>query len=420
MAVSPHILKTGLLASAPARLNEECVDQWSRWLIYAPLVLTTLLAKLSVPPYGAQGIGINYPVMAFLFLIGIFSGRITIQAFRLAFFALLFGIFGLVEVFREEAFSLSGILLMTVANILYVFNVRRAAISPSQLLRFVASYLVIFAILGILQFVAQFIIGVKFAFPIESFLPHQFLIGGFNYLNPLYYGASILKANGVFLLEPSFFSQLMAIGLLAELSSRKSVARVLLFCGALIFSYSGTGLIILIVAMPIYLVRERRLDMLAAIVGVGVFAILFATPLRLDIFLSRLAEFTNPSSSAYLRFVGWYFLAKDALSVDVIHSLFGYGAGTFREVAFEYGSSVSEIFHVKVLIEYGLVGFAMYMAFLLYCVSSSPMPIAIKVGAIVMVFMSGAFSEPVAGVLLTVLFLNTAAKPEIPKEISYP
>ncbi len=381
-------------------------DRWSQCLIYAPLILTTILAKISVPPFNAQGIGINYPILVFIYLVGIVSGRIEVHPYRLAYFSLLFGMFGLVEVFRQEPFSMSAVALMTVANVLYVLNVRGAGLSPQQILRFTSNYLLIFALLGIAQFGAQFLIGQQYAFPIESFLPSQLLIGGFNYLNPLFYGSSILKTNGIFLLEPSFFSQLMAIGLLSELISRKRLICVLIFCTALIFSYSGTGLIILIVALPIYLVKERRADMLAAILGVGVFALLFATPLRLDIFIARLAEFTNPSSSAYLRFVGWYFLAKDALSADVIHSLFGYGAGTYRQVAFEFGSRAAEIFHIKLLIEYGLLGFAMYMGFVLYCISTSRMPIPIKAGALVMIFMSGAFGEPVAGLLLTVLFLN--------------
>ena len=49
-------------------------------LVYSPLVISTLFAKVSVPPFGAQGIGITYPVLGVLLLLGIATGRVGDQS----------------------------------------------------------------------------------------------------------------------------------------------------------------------------------------------------------------------------------------------------------------------------------------------------------------------------------------------------
>jgi hypothetical protein len=380
-------------------------DRFGNFLVYSPLIASTLFAKVSVPPFGAQGIGVTYPLVGLFVLAGLLSRRLGIDVGRAAYFAILFGTLGLVQVIREEAFSLSGFVLLGVSSLLYTFRTEQAQGSVRGRFKFFSNYCAILAVFGIVQFLAQFAIGPKNAFPVESFLPAGFLIHGFHYLNPLYYGSSVLKANGIFLLEPSFFSQLMAIALLVELSFETRIRNIIVISLAIIFSYSGTGILILVISLPIALVKERRADILLAIIGLAMAALLFATPLKLDIFLERAGEFTDPNSSAYIRFVSWYALAKDALSVDAWHALFGYGTGTFRAVGGEYSSSAAEIFHSKMLIEYGIAGFSAYLGFVLYCLFSSPLPLAVKVGALVMTFMAGAFAEPVTGVILTLILL---------------
>ena len=249
-------------------------------------------------------------------------------------------------------------------------------------------------------------------------MPGGFLIQGYHYLNVLYFGSSLFKANGIFLLEPSFFSQLMAIGLLLELTYSKRFIAIAVFVFALIFSYSGTGLLVLAAGLPLVLISQRRVDLLFGMLGLVLFAVLFATPLKLDVFLDRASEFSNPSSSAYIRFVSWYSLAQDALGHDALRALFGYGAGTFRQVSNEYASTAVEIFHAKLLIEYGLLGFFTYLGFLLYCIFSTRLTFALKVAAVVVTFMGGAFTEPVTGVVLTLLLIAPRSKGEDADKLS--
>ena len=62
--------------------------------------------------------------------------------------------------------------------------------------------MIIVAILGIMQFSLQ-LAGLGFIDPIQN-IPAQLLLSDYNTQNPLYFGSPYIKANGMFLLEPSF------------------------------------------------------------------------------------------------------------------------------------------------------------------------------------------------------------------------
>lgn len=390
--------------AAPARAS---TMRFATWLTYAPIVVTTVLSKISIPPYGARGLGVSYPILIVLFLAGALSGRVGISPRRGAYLGVLIGLIGLVHVLRQEDFSVTSLLFLIVVSTMLVLEIRRPGKRPADVMNFVANFVAVIAVLGVIQFSAQFVVGERYAFPIESFTPKGFLISGFHYLNTLYYGSSILKTNGIFLSEPSFYSQLVAIGLLAELSCSQRLPRIALLCLAILFSYSGTGFIVLAAGLPIVLISTRRFDLLAALVGMIVLAAAFAVPLKLDILLNRISEFGQHSSSAYQRFIGWYFLAQDSLSQDTMRALFGYGAGTFRNIAFQYSSyGTAELLHSKIIEEYGLLGFIGYIGFLMYCIFSSPFPLGLRVAVAVLQFMNGAFAEPATGITLSLLLLT--------------
>ncbi len=389
-------------------------DRIAEWLLYAPLVLTTLFGKLAIPAMASQGLGLGYPLMISCLLIGLLIGRVTIDARRGAYFAVMIGFIGMVHAIREEEFSLFSLLFMTVVSMISVLSVPQRGRTPEDMMRFVANYACLIAICGILQFFGQFVIGKTYAFPIENLVPNQFVIKGFNYLNPLYYGSSVLKTNGIFLLEPSTFSQLMAIGLLMEMMTRARIARLALFTLAIILSYSGTGLIVLAASLPLLLYMEKRLDLLVILIGIVALAAALAVPLRLDVFMSRIQEFGDPRSSGYQRFVGWIYVVHDELGRDGWRALFGFGAGTFKLVVAHAIQSSSEMLHAKILIEYGVVGFVLYVGFLIYCIFTSPMPLALKVAITMQQFMGGAFTEPIAGIALTTVLLIPRGPPVRP------
>jgi hypothetical protein len=170
-------------------------------------------------------------------------------------------------------------------------------------------------------------------------------------------------------------------------------------------SYSGTGLLILAVTLPMLVLMHRRWDLLLR--GVLLLAVLalVAEPLNLTVTLNRAGEFGSTGSSAFYRFVGWTELFADKVWSSPLHALFGYGSGSFMEAAAGY--KVSEMAHAKIMFEFGVVGSLLYFTFILYCLLGSRAPALLRAGIVVAYFMNGAYSPSVTGFATTLLLWPT-------------
>ena len=406
----PQTATTSAAADTAVVPAPQATDRLAFWLLCAPVVATSICGKFAVPPFGKLGLGLGFPLTFTALLIALFTGRLAIDTRRAAYYALMAGVMLAVEVARQEQFSMLSVVFMMTINLTYVLNIRSAGNSTgntaNDAMRFFARLALLIAVCGIVQFFAQFLIGYRDAFPIENLAPKNFVISGFHYLNPLSYGSTTYKANGIFMQEPSFFSQLVAIGLIVEMTVFKRIVPILVMLLAMMVSYSGTGLLILAVCVPVLLISKRRLDLLAIIVVALFFLVLFAAPLRLTVLVDRISEFGNLNSSASMRFVSWVFLLGDTLFNDTARLLFGYGPGSFRDVALLVPFPVAEMMHSKMLIEYGVLGFLAYLGFIGYCIFTSPAPLPVRLAVFVMHFMAGAYAEPVVGVALTLVLLT--------------
>lgn len=377
----------------------------SDWIVYAPLVATTVFSKFSIPPLADRGLGIGLPLVFLTLGLGLALNRVRFHGGRLCYFSLLIVVLGAMQMFHQR-FSVMSFVYLTAVCFAYTLLVPRANGKFPESANVFMNMVLFICLCGIAQFLLQFIAGKNFAFPIETFTPKGFIVEGFNYLNRLSLNSSIFKSNGLFLLEASFFSQLLAIGIVTELASYQRVWRLVLLALGMTFSYSGTGILVLACGLPIVMLANRRADLVLVFVAVAMLAFVFAEPLRLDIFLGRVGEFSSTGSSASMRFTSWLPLFKDVLFNDSIHTLIGYGAGSFLNIASLSPYPVAEIMHAKIFIEYGLLGGGLYIGFLFYCIFSASAPLAVKVVVLVLHFMSGAYSEPVVGIALGLLLLT--------------
>ena len=97
---------------------------------------------------------------------------------------------------------------------------------------------------GVLQFAAQFVGLGLFSF--EGIVPSSILFEkGYNLRIPITGSGPLLKSNGFFLVEPSIFSQFMAVALAIEVVSVKRVPLLCLFAAGFMLSFSGTGWLVL-------------------------------------------------------------------------------------------------------------------------------------------------------------------------------
>jgi hypothetical protein len=211
------------------------------------------------------------------------------------------------------------------------------------------------------------------------------------------------------MLEPSVFSQMCAIGFIAELCGRSRYLRLALYVVALIVAYSGTGLMILAVSLPILVLMHGRWDL----IGRGVFLIalilLLAEPLNLTVITDRFDEFQNTGSSGFARFVGWQDLFADRLWPSTTAALFGHGAGSFESASVGY--TAAQMAFTKIVFEFGVLGALVYFGYVFFCVYSNGAPRILQIAITVCTFMNGAYSPTLTGLLLSLLLWPNSRRP---------
>ncbi len=252
----------------------------------------------------------------------------------------------------------------------FVFRARRP-IPPIDVFRIVQNCLIVIAWAGIAQFALQFVGLPLFSF--RNFVPAEFLVEeGYNIFNAAGAGESIFKSNGLFLLEASLLSQVMAIAIMLEVLYFKRVLALVLFGVALFTALSGTGLMVLIVFFVMYAIggeSKRATDMILVGVFVAVFYILVTSVFsELGGYLvGRQGEFFAEGSSAYLRFITPFQALAEIFKRYPSFILVGLGPGSAE--ALRLGFDYNIMTPIKILIEYGVVVLGLWMGLLLFACS---------------------------------------------------
>jgi hypothetical protein len=255
----------------------------------------------------------------------------------------------------------------------------------------VNAVLLALAIAGILEFVVQFA-GIKL-FSFKSFVPASLLLEGpFNTVIPI--GTSgYMKSNGLFLVEPSVFSQFMALAIIIEILMFRRVLYVGAFAVALLSSFSGTGwlMIFSFVLTATFSLGVRGLilsfvTVAITFLAIAVLAVVF--PSGFQFFLDRTGEIYHIGSSGYDRFVTPWRLASFVLSRAPWKALYGLGAGTSEHLAMAPIWAYNLNPPVKIGLEFGIPGFLLYVVYLLTARRTSTQK-ALLVPALVLLLLDG-------------------------------
>lgn len=390
-------------APAKARAAARPADRrrLDRAIIQTPTVGSTLLSKIGMPGLSQLGFGIVFPMVFLALAVGLIRGRMQLVPRRLLLFLVMVAVLGMVQVVRGETFSLSSLALMVALGCWFLPSMTDGEIDCEKAIALFCNVSALIALLGVVQFGLQFVAGHAAAFPLDTWLPDSIRVKNFNDVIPLRYGSSTYKSNGMVMIEPSFFSQLTALGLIAELTSTNRRARLLLYFAALVVAYSGTGLLVLALSLPVVVIMRKRWDLLIEGALFIAIAAIFADQLHLDLFTRRIGEFGTAGSSADARFVSWMVLFADRLWNSPIHALFGYGIGSF--VSGSVGYNTAEMAHTKIIFEFGVIGATFYFGFILYCIFSSRAPLPLRIALMTAYFMNGAYSPWIIGLICSVL-----------------
>lgn len=324
------------------------------------------LQRLAVPVGAIQlslSFLIGYGGLAYLLL----RGRIALSFPLCIFFFVVMAALTMSILHSGSSASLMSFFYLFSIYSLYLFKIRGDGQAASEEIQnLYQRFMLIAAAGGIAQFCLQFVLPFELLFPLETFVPPQFLFGEiYNVIIPLTYGSPIIKSNGFIFLEPSFFSQFLALAFILELMGRQRASRLALLAGGLLVAYSGTGLLLIALFLPYLMLRRGNLYLL--LFGLGALIILgfSATALNLDIFLGRVGEFNSPESSGFARFVSPFYLFRDFMGTAGAF-LLGLGPGSIEEVMREasYRGYVShDPTWIKAVLEYGVIAGLLLLAY---------------------------------------------------------
>ena len=237
-------------------------------------------------------------------------------------------------------------------------------------LRAFRSMVLICAGLGILQFALQSAITSSLLFTFKGYVPESLLLPEFNTFQQLTYGSPLYKSNGFFMIEPSTFSQFVAIAIVIELLFYQVKWRLAVYCAALLFSYSGTGLIGLALA-PAILVSRRSYGTIIVLALFALLALATSQLWHMSVTEARTSELSSSDSSGYARFIAPADLIATYQIFRPRDLLFGLGPGTYLRYGNIMPYEVGEASWAKVLFEYGVVGSLLFWPLLIVAVFSN-------------------------------------------------
>lgn len=387
-------------ASAATRAH----DELAVFMLTLPLLGATLFSKFAVPLVHVDGIGFGFPLIYLALTLGVLvGGGMRLDPGRLQFFCLMAGVLGGAAALRADEISLPSLAFLMLLHLPYVAHIEVGQGTRAALQRVFLAIATLIAVCGLAQYALQFVVSPSYVFPIENLLPASWRVTGFNMQIPIAWGSQVYRANGIFMQEPSFYSQLLAVAVLVELLGPSRLWRVALYAFAILVARSGTGLVMLAVGLPVLVLTRRRWDLLYIAVLAAPLLTLAAPYLHLDQLLARVGEFSSTHSSAYERFVGGFYVFKDSVGTDPLRLLFGYGPGSYRDVVQGLGRPAAEMALFKMVVEFGLVGALLYFGFMFFCLFSARGPLPLRLALAVGLFLNGAYNTFVHSLALALL-----------------
>ncbi|WP_294639489.1 hypothetical protein [uncultured Aquabacterium sp.] len=257
--------------------------------------------------------------------------------------------------------SMSSLMLLLAMYLPLAFRLRpdpRNKDDLDWLLDMLGNLILLTAIFGVVQFVVQFGLKDPLLFDFTPLIP-EVLRGptGFNTVIPV---GNLFKSNGFFIREPSGASFLMAFGIILELTRGRRPWRLAVLIGALLLTYSGTGLLALAIGLMFPFGVKTVLRYVGAAVVGGALLWAFGDALNLSFTLGRIGEFQSEQSSAYIRYIAPMRLIAETWEASATAFWLGNGPGSILRT--EVGYAFHDPTWAKAIFEYGVPGLLCFVA----------------------------------------------------------
>ena len=239
-------------------------------------------------------------------------------------------------------------------------------------LRWASTVAAVFAVLCLATTLTQ-ALGLAYTDVVARIVPSPALLEGFNTNSATAYGESSYKANGWLGLEPSLASLELGVGLVAALLARRRVPVVLLIAAGMLCTLSGSGLVLVVVALVGMLCSRLRSLLLRFVLPAAAALGALALSSFGSSFIERAGEFSTPGSSGSIRGVEPY---TQVIPLWVSHLdglLLGFGPGSSQ--AFVNAPGIPGLIvpvPLKVFVDYGLVAGFVLAFFMVACHLGAP------------------------------------------------
>ncbi len=354
----------GLPRSGKSRNNEARDAKAQRTLYHMFVVLAlgiTLFQKIGYAPNTSFVVPVILPLFIAVLGYGILFGAPLLRPGRLLLYlAVLIG-FSLSSVALAPKYSPESILLFAALYLPFVVAFRTTRETFLACMNFFSSMMLVFAAVVWLQHAMQFTIGWRYWPDLDKLVPSEFLIPQFNYIQPIRYGLDLMKPSGIVFLEVSTLSQFLTLALVIELLFFERLRRAM-FLGATLFAtFAGTGLLLMLAALPIVFIRMRTRTFIM-VLGTVIVAVVVAWQLSwFELVMNRVDEFQKVGSSANSRFIEPLYRMARALGAESgVYS--GIGAGQIESGGNTFWWPIT-----KAAVEYGLIQALLFYGFFLYC-----------------------------------------------------
>lgn len=331
------------------------------------LASSLLLQRFSVT-FGERDLSfaVIFTLLVGLWMLG--TGVVRINLMRLQLYLLAFAAMLVAAICgAQERVSAPAVGLLAAMYFLYTFEAPDETFYRTAIrvfLRFAA----FIGVCGIVQFFAQIAIPGPTLFTFTDWIPERFMTGVFNEVIPVPGLPALNKANGFFLVEPSVFSQTMSLAIVVEIALGLVSWRLAIYVAGLFLSFSGTGLVLMAVALPPLLLTRLRAGLIFILPLLLIAVLVVAEYPDLFPVLDRADEFTNTRSSGFARFISPFYLFGDFVVTDLRRVMFGLGPGAIDDFFSRTDYTVHDPTWAKLLFEYGLVGGLPFLAFVGFCV----------------------------------------------------
>jgi hypothetical protein len=336
------------------------------------LLVSTLFLQRFTLPVGTKVLSLSLVVFGIILLNQFLRGKLVIQYDRFLWFLAFAFASTCALLLNFKSTMLTSYFQTSILFFLFTLNRPSTPDQYKKTLQVFQFLVMLLSCIAILQFWAQFVLDNNKLLRFYGIVP-DILLGedgfsrGFNTGAGL--GGGLAKSNGIFLGEPSTLSQVTALGILIEVLEFRRPRYLIIMTLGFLVAYSGTGLMLLLLFLPLAGLREDRAMPHALLVVIFALGLVATGIIELSHFTSRVGEFEAPGSSGFGRFVVPFYLAAAQFDMEALQGLLlGNGPSTTGiAVKTPYGWASSDLVWTKFLREYGLIGSFLFWWFYASC-----------------------------------------------------